>query len=96
MPRVDHDLDTQNFERFDEDMNMSPGSGGQKKWTKTDPNFIGYTYKNWEAVHPDSTGGTQQGSAQVQLKKKAAARPTLQQVQSNLQAMGLSSHEQQQ
>jgi serine/threonine kinase 38 len=29
MPRVDHELDTQNFERFDEDMNMtSPGAGG--------------------------------------------------------------------
>jgi serine/threonine kinase 38 len=26
VPRVDHELDTQNFERFDEDMNMSsPG-----------------------------------------------------------------------
>lgn len=28
VPRVDHELDTQNFERFDEDMNMnSPGEG---------------------------------------------------------------------
>ena len=25
------------------------GSGG-KRWARADPNFIGYTYKNWEAV----------------------------------------------
>jgi hypothetical protein len=31
VPRVDHELDTQNFERFDEDMNMnSPGEAQRR------------------------------------------------------------------
>jgi hypothetical protein len=25
--------------------------GNMRKWNVADPNFIGYTYKNWEAVH---------------------------------------------
>lgn len=49
-PRVEHELDTQNFEHFDEDMSMSAGSSRRKWEGKADPNFIGYTYKNWEAV----------------------------------------------
>ncbi len=48
-PRVEHALDTQNFERFDEEAGPAGGSGG-KRWARADPNFIGYTYKNWEAV----------------------------------------------
>jgi hypothetical protein len=33
VPRVDHELDTQNFERFDEDTNMnSPGKGSRLVW----------------------------------------------------------------
>ena len=49
VPRVEHALDTQNFERFDEEAGPAGGSGG-KRWARADPNFIGYTYKNWEAV----------------------------------------------
>jgi serine/threonine kinase 38 len=62
-PRVDHELDTQNFEQFDEDM-ASAGAGasggrGAHKWQTraADPHFIGYTYKNWEAVHSDGATG---------------------------------------
>jgi serine/threonine kinase 38 len=93
MPRVDHELDTQNFERFDEDMNMTSPAAG-RKWHVADPNFIGYTYKNWEAVH--SGGEVPPELAAVQLKRKTPARPTLQQLQSNLQAMGISEQQQQQ
>lgn len=89
VPRVDHDLDTQNFEHFDEEPHQ-PGhngpaqphggpaphgaeaahaaagqqghghvgslmQGADRKWlAKADPHFIGYTYKSWEAVTPDS------------------------------------------
>ena len=68
-PLVDHDLDTQNFERFEEDDEKLAGNagkggagGGLKPWQRAaDPNFIGYTYKNWEAVpdvlSPSSLGG---------------------------------------
>eukprot|EP00879_Flechtneria_rotunda_P010165 GHRR01010627.1.p1 GENE.GHRR01010627.1~~GHRR01010627.1.p1 ORF type:complete len:352 (+),score=113.37 GHRR01010627.1:3231-4286(+) len=94
IPRVDHELDTQNFERFDEDMGMNAPGAALRKWNVADPHFIGYTYKNWEAVH--SGGELPPGLAAVQLKKKTPARPTLQQLQSNLQAMGLSSEQQQQ
>eukprot|EP00775_Hariotina_reticulata_P001879 gene1879-2214_t len=51
VPRVEHELDTQNFERFDEDMTMSTPGAVPRKWNVADPHFIGYTYKNWEAVH---------------------------------------------
>ena len=94
---MEHELDTQNFERFDEDMAMSSPSQNpaRKPWAQADPNFIGYTYKNWEAVHVAAEG---QGGSKgvVALKKKAPARPSLQQVQSNLQAMGLTQQQQQQ
>lgn len=61
-PRVDHELDTQNFEQFDEDMANAgaAGSAGRApKWQTraADPHFIGYTYKNWEAVHSDGAAG---------------------------------------
>uniref|UniRef100_A0A7S0R4E5 non-specific serine/threonine protein kinase n=1 Tax=Chlamydomonas leiostraca TaxID=1034604 RepID=A0A7S0R4E5_9CHLO len=86
-PKVEHELDTQNFEHFDEDMSGGGGSGSSKPkaWqAKADPHFIGYTYKNWEAVQPsDAEVG------QVVLRKKGAARPSLAAVQNNLQQMGL-------
>jgi serine/threonine kinase 38 len=64
---VEHELDTQNFEQFEEDPNAAAnsatagsGGAGSRKWiaNKTDPNFIGYTYKNWEAVQPSAEGLT--------------------------------------
>ncbi|GLI69965.1 hypothetical protein VaNZ11_014711 [Volvox africanus] len=90
VPRVEHELDTQNFEHFDEDRSGNQGAaavngaGRGNKWlAKADPNFIGYTYKNWEAVTPMREDA-------VQLKKKAVTRPSLAQLQTNLQAMSLS------
>eukprot|EP00798_Chlamydomonas_sp_ICE-L_P021215 gene21215-28125_t len=50
-PTVEHELDTQNFEHFDEDMTSGPLTGGKKWKDSAEPNFIGYTYKNFEAVH---------------------------------------------
>ena len=76
---MDHDLDTQNFEQFDEDAASvtaaagtsgaqaggggggdaggAGGSGRKSVAAKADPNFIGYTYKNWEAVQPEGSWG---------------------------------------
>lgn len=51
-PTVKHPLDTQNFENFDEQMTVGLNPGGIKRWARADPNFVGYTYKNWEAVQP--------------------------------------------
>lgn len=52
MPTVKHPLDTQNFENFDEQVPVGLNPGGMKRWARADPNFVGYTYKNWEAVQP--------------------------------------------
>ncbi|GLC43365.1 hypothetical protein PLESTB_001335800 [Pleodorina starrii] len=91
VPKVEHELDTQNFEHFEEEGRgpgnpgsmSSGGSGRGNKWlAKADPNFIGYTYKNWEAVNPA-------GEEAVQLKKKPITRPSLAQMQTNMQAMSL-------
>ena len=51
-PTVKHPLDTQNFEKFDEQAAVGLNPGGMKRWARADPNFVGYTYKNWEAVQP--------------------------------------------
>ncbi|EOY30371.1 PREDICTED: serine/threonine-protein kinase 38 isoform X1 [Theobroma cacao] len=54
-PQVEGDLDTQNFMKFDEVEGPKPartGSGPIRKMhlTPKDLNFVGYTYKNFEAV----------------------------------------------
>lgn len=62
MPTVEHELDTQNFEHFDEDRldhqqegAAASGLGRGNRWlAKADPNFIGYTYKSWDVVDQTS------------------------------------------
>ncbi|CAL5439627.1 unnamed protein product [Camellia sinensis] len=54
-PEVNGELDTQNFMKFDELESSSPartGSGPSRKMllTPKDLNFVGYTYKNFDAV----------------------------------------------
>jgi len=80
-PVVEHELDTQNFEQFGEEGNVQGGRG--RRWGKTDMNFIGYTYKNWEAVEEDHSSGM------VVLGKKKSSRPSLSQVQSNFSSIGI-------
>ncbi|KAF8061170.1 STK38L [Scenedesmus sp. PABB004] len=95
VPRVEHELDTQNFERFDEDASMASPGAALRKWAVADPHFIGYTYKNWEAVHAAGGsaehGGGASGTGAAALRRKPAGggRPSLAQLQSNLQAMGI-------
>lgn len=82
IPRVDHELDTQNFERFEEDQSLKGPRGG-RKYGPQDPEFIGYTYKNVEVVnHMD-------GSGMVQMKKITQQRPSLSQLQQNVQKINL-------
>lgn len=52
MPKVEHELDTQNFEDYEEDSSKNMPTGGNRR--RTDPNFIGYTFKNFEAVRSDA------------------------------------------
>lgn len=56
-PTVKHPLDTQNFENFDEQAPVGLNPSGMKRWARADPNFVGYTYKNWEAVQPGAHDG---------------------------------------
>ena len=56
-PTVKHPLDTQNFENFDEQAPGGLNPSGMKRWARADPNFVGYTYKNWEAVQPGAHDG---------------------------------------
>ena len=57
-PPITHELDTQNFEQYEDPEERRPGARGSASRTRivTDPNFIGYTYKPFESVQ-------QQGSA---------------------------------
>ncbi|XP_042478355.1 serine/threonine-protein kinase 38-like isoform X2 [Macadamia integrifolia] len=67
-PEVKDELDTQNFEKFEESgpaMKISSKSGPWRKMLSSkDVNFVGYTYKNFEIVNDDNMPGL------VDLKKK--------------------------
>ncbi|CAI5979598.1 unnamed protein product [Closterium sp. NIES-64] len=65
-PEVVDELDTQNFEKFDEVDEMPSGQGRAGPWRKMLPskdiNFVGYTYRNMEIT---------QGAHSAELKKKS-------------------------
>ncbi|CAI7728489.1 unnamed protein product [Closterium sp. NIES-53] len=73
LPEVNDELDTQNFEKFDE---VVEASGAQKAgpWKKMLPskdiNFVGYTYRNMEIVQETHSplGGA------LELKKKSKGK----------------------
>eukprot|EP00899_Mesostigma_viride_P028644 jgi/Mesvir1/8965/Mv01051-RA.1 len=73
-PVVEGELDTRNFEDFEEvDARATSSTRETKlrnKLTTQDVNFIGYTYKNFEVVGDD-------GSAVDLKKKEKAARPSM-------------------
>ncbi|KAE8692184.1 putative serine/threonine-protein kinase ndrA-like isoform X2 [Hibiscus syriacus] len=55
IPEVNDELDTQNFEKFDESEEMCSRPSKSGPWRKMlsskDINFVGYTYKNFEIVN---------------------------------------------
>lgn len=75
-PEVKDELDTQNFEKFEE-LGTSQSSSKSGPWRKMlpskDVNFVGYTYKNYEIVNNDHD------MPSVELRKKSTApkRPTI-------------------
>ncbi|GBG64201.1 hypothetical protein CBR_g40901 [Chara braunii] len=69
-PEVNSELDTQNFEKFDESLppmgsNSSRPGPWRKMLSSKDVNFVGYTYKNFDIVQDGSVA-----TAAVELKKK--------------------------
>ncbi|XVF72027.1 hypothetical protein PTKIN_Ptkin12aG0088400 [Pterospermum kingtungense] len=69
IPEVNDELDTQNFEKFDESESQShtPSKSGpwRKMLSSKDINFVGYTYKNFEIVNDYQVPGM------AELKKKS-------------------------
>lgn len=57
LPQVTDELDTQNFEKFEESSDHCQASSKTGPWRKMlsskDLNFVGYTYKNFELVNDD-------------------------------------------
>ncbi|XVF32370.1 hypothetical protein REPUB_Repub17cG0076200 [Reevesia pubescens] len=77
IPEVNDELDTQNFEKFDESENQSqiPLKSGpwRKMLSSKDINFVGYTYKNFEIINDYQVPGM------AELKKKSikTSRPSI-------------------
>ncbi|KAJ8433370.1 hypothetical protein Cgig2_020450 [Carnegiea gigantea] len=78
IPEVNDELDTQNFEKFEEtDKQPHPTNTKSGPWRKMlsskDINFVGYTYKNFEIVNDHEVPGISE------LKKKSTKpkRPTI-------------------
>ncbi|KAK6161244.1 hypothetical protein DH2020_004643 [Rehmannia glutinosa] len=77
IPEVNDELDTQNFEKFDESDNQVPSSTKSGPWRKMlsskDVNFMGYTYKNFEIVNEHEVPGI----AELKKKNTKPKRPTV-------------------
>eukprot|EP00249_Psilotum_nudum_P011036 c22930_g1_i1 orf=524-2239(+) len=71
-PEVTSELDTQNFEKFEEAGAQSQASSKSGPWRKMlpskDVNFVGYTYKNFEIVQNAQVPGV------AELRKKGRAQ----------------------
>ncbi|KAG7593452.1 Protein kinase domain [Arabidopsis thaliana x Arabidopsis arenosa] len=77
IPQVKHELDTQNFEKFDEVPSTCQTSSKSGPWRKMisskDVNFLGYTFKNIEIVDEHNIPGM----AELKRKSKTAKKPSL-------------------
>lgn len=57
IPEVGGELDSSNFEKFEDAPEFDPtdkgGDRAERPWAQVskDPNFVGYTYKNFEVVN---------------------------------------------
>jgi serine/threonine kinase 38 len=76
MPEVNDELDTQNFEKFEEADKQTEPSSKAGPWRKMLPskdiNFVGYTYKNYEIVDENVIPGI------AELRKKTKPkRPSI-------------------
>ncbi|WOL08098.1 serine/threonine-protein kinase tricorner isoform X1 [Canna indica] len=72
IPEVNDELDTQNFEKFEESDDQTQSSSKSGPWRKMlsskDMNFVGYTYKNFEIVNDGDVPGI------AELKKKSRSK----------------------
>ncbi|KAF8083209.1 hypothetical protein N665_0788s0009 [Sinapis alba] len=78
IPQVNDELDTQNFEKFDDETDKQvPKVAKSGPWRKMlsskDINFVGYTYKNVEIVNEDQLSGI----AELKKKSMKPKRPSI-------------------
>ncbi|KAF3968441.1 hypothetical protein ACB098_02G085900 [Castanea mollissima] len=77
IPEVNDELDTQNFEKFEEADNQIQTSSKAGPWRKMlsskDINFVGYTYKNFEIVNDHQLPGI----AELKKKSTKTKRPSI-------------------
>ncbi|KAJ6323840.1 hypothetical protein OIU76_011188 [Salix suchowensis] len=77
IPEVNDELDTQNFEKFDEADDQIQTSAKSGPWRKMlsskDINFVGYTYKNFEIVNDHQLPGI----AELKKKSTKSKRPSI-------------------
>ncbi|KAH1081456.1 hypothetical protein J1N35_021217 [Gossypium stocksii] len=77
IPEVNDELDTQNFEKFDESDDQCPRPSKSGPWRKMlsskDVNFVGYTYKNFEIVNDFQVPGM----AELKKKSSKSSRPSV-------------------
>ncbi|KAK4418411.1 Serine/threonine-protein kinase CBK1 [Sesamum alatum] len=77
IPEVKDELDTQNFEKFEESEHHVQTSSRSGPWRKMlsskDINFVGYTYKNFEIVNDYQVPGM----AELKKKRTTSKRPTI-------------------
>ncbi|XP_042018159.1 serine/threonine-protein kinase tricornered-like [Salvia splendens] len=78
IPEVKDELDTQNFEKFEEAEHHTSTSSKSSPWRKNmlsskDINFVGYTYKNFEIVNDYQVPGM----AELKKKNTKSKRPTI-------------------
>ncbi|CAA6657979.1 unnamed protein product [Spirodela intermedia] len=77
IPQVNNELDTQNFEKFEEaeaPMQTPSKSGPWRKMLSSkDVNFVGYTYKNFEIVNDHQVPGI----AELKKKNNKPKRPSI-------------------
>ncbi|KAK9132872.1 hypothetical protein Scep_012400 [Stephania cephalantha] len=77
IPEVNDELDTQNFEKFEESEPLMQTSSKPSAWKKMlpskDVNFVGYTYKNFEIVNDQDMPGI----AELRKKTNKPKRPSI-------------------
>ncbi|XP_019178378.1 PREDICTED: serine/threonine-protein kinase tricorner-like [Ipomoea nil] len=77
IPEVNDELDTQNFEKFEESESHTHTSSKSAQWRKMlsskDVNFVGYTYKNFEIVNDYQVPGM----AELKKTSNKPKRPTI-------------------
>ncbi|KAG8636794.1 serine/threonine-protein kinase tricornered isoform X2 [Manihot esculenta] len=77
IPEVNDELDTQNFEKFEETDSQIESSTKAGPWRKMlsskDINFVGYTYKNFEIVNDNQLPGI----AELKKKNTKPKRPSI-------------------